>query len=176
MWSSPIALQDALPHVSWRYFEAVKRLDGKHLCLPETAPAISAFMLRCAVLDDYQDIALDLADWSPVRATSFREHFATQDDLVRAVHDHEILVIMRERTPFPAELFARLPNLRLLITTGMRNASIDLGAARAHGVTVCGTAGSSAPPTELTWALILGLARHLIPEATALRAGGPWPP
>ncbi|WP_433512827.1 D-2-hydroxyacid dehydrogenase family protein [Nonomuraea sp. CA-143628] len=131
-------------------------------------------MLRCAVLDDYQDIALGLADWSLVRATSFREHFATQDDLVRAVHDHEILVIMRERTPFPAELFARLPNLRLLITTGMRNASIDLDAARAHGVTVCGTAGSSAPPTELTWALILGLARHLIPEAGALRASGPW--
>ncbi|MEV0383282.1 D-2-hydroxyacid dehydrogenase family protein [Nonomuraea sp. NPDC050643] len=131
-------------------------------------------MLRCAVLDDYQGVALGLADWSRVRATSHREHFTGQDDLVAAIHDCEIVVIMRERTPFTARLFARLPNLRLLITSGMRNAAIDLAAAREHGVTVCGTASDSAPPVELTWALILGLTRHLLPEATALRAGGPW--
>ncbi|MFG6200377.1 NAD(P)-dependent oxidoreductase [Nonomuraea sp. JJY05] len=87
-------------------------------------------MLRCAVLDDYQGVALGLADWSRVRATSFRDHFTTQDDLVAALHDHEIVVIMRERTPFPAEVLDRLPNLRLLITSGMRNASVDLAAAR----------------------------------------------
>ncbi|MEU0566730.1 D-2-hydroxyacid dehydrogenase family protein [Nonomuraea sp. NPDC005983] len=131
-------------------------------------------MLRCAVLDDYQGVALDLADWSAVRATSFTEHFTTQDDLVQAIHDHEIVAVMRERTPFPADLFARLPNLRLLVTSGMRNAAIDLGAAREHGVTVCGTASSSTPPTELAWALILGLARHLVTESTAMRQNGPW--
>ncbi|TDD47608.1 D-2-hydroxyacid dehydrogenase family protein, partial [Nonomuraea terrae] len=131
-------------------------------------------MLRCAVLDDYQGVALGLADWSRVRATSLREHFTSRDDLVAAVHDCEIVVAMRERTPFPAEVFDRLPNLRLLVTTGMRNASIDLEAARAHGVTVCGTSGGSTSTVELTWALILGLARHLVPEATALRAGGRW--
>ncbi|GAA3645350.1 D-2-hydroxyacid dehydrogenase family protein [Nonomuraea antimicrobica] len=131
-------------------------------------------MLRCAVLDDYQDVALGLADWSRVRARSYREHFTGHDDLVAAIHDCEIVVVMRERTPFTADLFARLPNLRLLITTGPRNASIDLTAAREQGVTVCGTASSPAPAVELTWALILGLARHLVPEATAMRAGGPW--
>ncbi|SEH00333.1 Phosphoglycerate dehydrogenase [Nonomuraea solani] len=131
-------------------------------------------MLRCAVLDDYQGVALGLADWSRVRATSFREHFTGLDDLVAAIHDCEIVVIMRERTPFTAEVFARLPSLRLLITSGARNAAIDLAAARAHGVTVCGTASGSAPPVELTWALILGLTRHLLPEATAFRSDGPW--
>ncbi|WP_433437239.1 D-2-hydroxyacid dehydrogenase family protein [Nonomuraea sp. CA-141351] len=131
-------------------------------------------MLRCAVLDDYQGVALGLADWSRVRATSFRDHFGSQDELVAALHDYEIVVAMRERTPFPAGLLARLPNLRLLITTGMRNAAIDLDAARERGVTVCGTGSSSTPPVELTWALILGLTRHLLPEATAMRADGPW--
>ncbi|MEV1167069.1 D-2-hydroxyacid dehydrogenase family protein [Nonomuraea sp. NPDC049784] len=131
-------------------------------------------MLRCAVLDDYQGVALGLADWSRVRATSFRDHFGSQDELVAALHDYEIVVAMRERTPFPAELLSRLPNLRLLITTGMRNAAIDLHAARERGITVCGTGSSSTPPVELTWALILGLARHLLPEATAMRADGPW--
>ncbi|MEV4474716.1 D-2-hydroxyacid dehydrogenase family protein [Nonomuraea sp. NPDC049504] len=131
-------------------------------------------MLRCAVLDDYQDVALGLADWSRVSARSYRDHFTGLDDLVTAVHDCEIIVAMRERTPFPADVFARLPNLRLLVTTGMRNASIDLAAARDNGVTVCGTGAGSTPTVELTWALILGLARHLLPEATALRTGGPW--
>ncbi|MER6004348.1 D-2-hydroxyacid dehydrogenase family protein [Nonomuraea angiospora] len=131
-------------------------------------------MLRCAVLDDYQGVALGLADWSRVRVTSFRDHFTARDDLVAALRDYEIVVIMRERTPFPAEVLDRLPNLRLLITSGMRNASVDVAAARARGVTVCGTASGSTAPVELTWALILGLARHLLPEATALRADGPW--
>jgi phosphoglycerate dehydrogenase-like enzyme len=81
---------------------------------------------------------------------------------------------MRERTPFTAALFARLPRLKLLITSGMRNASIDLDAAREHGVTVCGTGSAKTPPTELTWALILGLARHLVVENAAFHDGGPW--
>ena len=133
---------------------------------------------RCLVLDDYQGVALASADWSRlagrVQVEALDEHLADEDALVAAAEDAEILVIMRERTPFPASVFARLPKLRLLVTSGMRNASVDLAAARAHGVTVCGTASSSAPPAELTWALILGLARQLVPESTAMRAGGRW--
>ncbi|MFB6838034.1 D-2-hydroxyacid dehydrogenase family protein [Streptomyces sp. NPDC056361] len=134
--------------------------------------------LRCAVLDDYQGVALASADWSPlagrVDVRVFREHLADRDAVVAAVEDCEIVVIMRERTPFDAELLARLPRLRLLVTSGPRNASIDIAAARARGVVVCGTASSPEPPTELTWALLLGLARHVRTEAQALREGGPW--
>ncbi|MEV4425921.1 D-2-hydroxyacid dehydrogenase family protein [Streptomyces sp. R-07] len=134
--------------------------------------------LRCAVLDDYQGVALTSADWSPltgrVDVRVLREHLTDRDALVAAVEDCEILVVMRERTPVDAALLARLPRLRLLITSGLRNASIDLAACRARGVTVCGTASSSEPPTELTWALLLGLARHVPAEARALREGGPW--
>ncbi|QMU79387.1 D-2-hydroxyacid dehydrogenase family protein [Streptacidiphilus sp. PB12-B1b] len=134
--------------------------------------------LRCAVLDDYQGVALASGEWSvladSVEVRVVREHLASQDELVAALADCEIVVAMRERTPFSAELFDRLPRLRLLVTSGMRNASIDLAAAGRHGVTVCGTAGSSEPTVELTWALILGLARQLVPESTALRDGGPW--
>lgn len=134
--------------------------------------------LRCAVLDDYQDVALSTADWSRVRdaveVTSYQRHFAGEDELVEAIGGCEIAVVMRERTPFSDRLFARLPRLRLLITSGMRNASIDLDSAARHGVTVCGTASSSEPPVELTWALILGLARQVVRENTALREHGPW--
>ena len=136
---------------------------------------LEATPLTCAILDDYQGVATTLADWSPLRdrvaLRPFREGFATQDALVAAIADCEIVVIMRERTPFPAALFARLPKLKLLVTSGMRNAAIDLVAAKAHGVVVCGTASGSAPPVELTWALILALARRVVPEANALRAG-----
>jgi phosphoglycerate dehydrogenase-like enzyme len=90
------------------------------------------------------------------------------------VADAEIAVVMRERTPFPARLLARLPRLRLLVTSGMRNAALDVAAANGRGVVVCGTPSSPTPPVELTWALVLGLARQLVPESLALRAGGPW--
>ncbi|NMH99294.1 D-2-hydroxyacid dehydrogenase family protein [Pseudonocardia sp. K10HN5] len=133
---------------------------------------------RCAVLDDYQGVALDVADWTPVRdavdVEVFREHIADPDALVEAIGDHEIVVIMRERTPFDATLLARLPQLRLLVTTGMRNAAIDLAAAAGHGVVVCGTQGRAQPTAELTWGLILDLARSITAENTALRADGPW--
>ncbi|MFT3770642.1 MAG: D-2-hydroxyacid dehydrogenase family protein [Minicystis sp.] len=134
--------------------------------------------LRCAVLDDYQDAALRVTDWSPVtdavEVRILRQHLDREDDVVAAIGDCEIVVIMRERTPFGASLLARLPNLKLLITTGMRNASIDTEAAKARGVVVCGTASSSEPPTELTWALILGLARSITVESRAMQEGGPW--
>jgi phosphoglycerate dehydrogenase-like enzyme len=134
--------------------------------------------LRCAILDDYQSVALAKADWSLVTdrvdVRSSPRHFPSHDDLVNAIGDCEIVVIMRERTPFPAELFARLPRLRLLITSGMRNAAVDLAAAAARGVIVCGTTSTSDAPVELTWALILGLVRNVVGENAALREGGPW--
>lgn len=134
--------------------------------------------LRCAFLDDYQNVATSMADWTPLAdeldVVSFTEHFATEDELVRAIEPFDIVVTLRERVPFPAALFERLPRLRLLVASGMRNASIDMDAARERGVTVCGTASSSTPPVELTWALLLGLARGLVAESTALRSGGPW--
>ncbi|MET9347057.1 D-2-hydroxyacid dehydrogenase family protein [Streptomyces termitum] len=133
---------------------------------------------RCAVLDDYQGAALASADWGPlagrVEVRTVREHLDGPDAVAAAVGDCEILVVMRERTPLDADLIARLPRLRLVVTSGMRNASIDLAACRERGITVCGTASGSEPPAELTWALILGLARHLVPEARAVREGGPW--
>ncbi|MFI6094426.1 D-2-hydroxyacid dehydrogenase family protein [Lentzea sp. NPDC051213] len=127
--------------------------------------------MKCVVLDDYQGVALANADWSGLDVTVLREHL---DDPAAELADAECVVIMRERTPFTASLFARLPRLRLLITSGMRNASIDLAAARDHGVTVCGTGSAKTPPTELTWALILGLARHIAVENAAFHSGGPW--
>ncbi|MFJ2781829.1 D-2-hydroxyacid dehydrogenase family protein [Kitasatospora sp. NPDC087315] len=134
--------------------------------------------LRCAVLDDFQGVATSIVDWSPVAdrvaVTAFREHFGSEDELAEAVADFDIVVTLRERVAFPASLFARLPRLRLLVASGMRNSVIDHAAAREHGVTVCGTASSATPPVELTWALLLGLARGIVPESTALRAGGPW--
>jgi phosphoglycerate dehydrogenase-like enzyme len=134
--------------------------------------------LHCAILDDYQQIALKMADWSvlsdQVEVMSLSQHFAQQDELVNAIKDCHIVITMRERTIFNAELFARLPNLKLLITSGMRNAAIDLAAAKKHGVLVCGTKSLSEPPVELTWALILGLARHIVPENNAFCTNGPW--
>ncbi|MDX3693773.1 D-2-hydroxyacid dehydrogenase family protein [Streptomyces europaeiscabiei] len=134
--------------------------------------------LHCAVLDDYQGAALAMADWSPlagqVEVRTLRENITDRDRLVAELADCEIVVAMRERTPFDAALLRRLPRLRLLVTTGMRNASIDLAAAQAQGVTVCGTASSPTPPVELTWALLLGLARHVTAESRILREGGPW--
>ncbi|HVV19613.1 MAG TPA: D-2-hydroxyacid dehydrogenase family protein [Pseudonocardiaceae bacterium] len=128
-------------------------------------------MVRCAVLDDYQDVALTAADWGRLDVESIRWHIDSEDALVDALRDFEVVVVMRERTPMTASLLARLPKLRLLVTTGMRNASIDLAAAAEHGIVVCGTASHSEPPVELTWALILGLARHVVTENNALRAG-----
>ncbi|MFF0224359.1 D-2-hydroxyacid dehydrogenase family protein [Streptomyces sp. NPDC004629] len=134
--------------------------------------------LRCAVLDDYQGVAVESADWSVladrVEIVPLREHIADEDALAAALADFDIVVTLRERVPFPGSLLARLPRLRLLVASGMRNSVIDYAAAEAHGVTVCGTASSSTPPVELTWALLLGLARGIVEESHALRNGGPW--
>lgn len=133
--------------------------------------------MRCVILDDYPGVATSYADWSVlegIATQALREHLGDEDAVAAALSGVEVVVAMRERTPFPASLLQRLPDLRLLVTTGMRNASIDLDAARAAGVVVCGTSSLPTPPVELTWALVLGLARHLVPEVDALRRGGPW--
>ncbi|MFD5335935.1 D-2-hydroxyacid dehydrogenase family protein [Streptomyces hawaiiensis] len=134
--------------------------------------------LRCAVLDDYQKVAAEVADWSvvadEVEVVSFDRHIDGEDDLAAALAGFDIVVTLRERVPFPGSLIARLPRLRLIVASGMRNSVIDYAAAEAHGVTVCGTASSSTPPVELTWALLLGLARAIVEESNALRSGGPW--
>lgn len=134
--------------------------------------------LRCAVLDDFQKVAAEVADWSvvadDVEVVSFDRHIDGEDALAAALADFDIVVTLRERVPFPGSLIARLPRLKLLVASGMRNSVIDYAAAQAHGVTVCGTASSSTPPVELTWALLLGLARGIVEESGALRSGGPW--
>lgn len=130
---------------------------------------------RCAILDDYQNVALTSTDWSPLAGRFELDRFdrpLPPDELADALRGYQAVVAMRERTPFPAAAFDALPDLRLLVTTGMRNASIDLAAAAAHGVTVCGTRGSSTATAELAWALILGLARNLVDEANGMRDGG----
>jgi phosphoglycerate dehydrogenase-like enzyme len=133
---------------------------------------------RCAVLDDFQNVATAFADWSvpgeELEVVSFTGHFGDEDELASALADFDCVVTLRERVAFPASVFDRLPRLRLLIASGMRNSVIDYAAARANGVTVCGTESSSTPPVELTWALLLGLARGLVQENTALREDGPW--
>lgn len=131
--------------------------------------------MRVAILDDYQRVAIASADWSAVReradVTAYVDHVADEAALAERLRDAEIVVAMRERTPFPRTLFERLPNLRLLITTGTRNQSFDMVAARDHGVTVCGTGGLGFPTAELTWGLILALARHIPAENAAIRDG-----
>lgn len=134
--------------------------------------------LRCAVLDDFQQVATEVADWAvvadDVEVVSFDRHIEGEDDLTAALAGFDIVVTLRERVPFPGSLIARLPRLKLIVASGMRNSVIDYAAAEAHGVTVCGTASSSTPPVELTWALLLGLARGIVEESNALRSGGPW--
>ncbi|MBY6155062.1 D-2-hydroxyacid dehydrogenase family protein [Vannielia litorea] len=131
--------------------------------------------MQCAILDDYQGVALTCADWSglapAVEPVVFSDTISG-DALVDRLQTFEVIVAMRERTPFDAALLARLPNLRLLVTTGMRNASIDMEAAKAQGVTVCGTASLGHPTPELTWGLLLALARRIPQEDAALRSGG----
>jgi phosphoglycerate dehydrogenase-like enzyme len=129
---------------------------------------------RCAIIDDYQNCALGLADWkglADVDVTVFTDHVADEGALAARLKDFEIVSIMRERTPFQRTLFARLPHLKLLLTSGMRNAAIDVAAARDHGVTVCGTPMLGYPTAELTWGLILGLLRHIPLEDRSTRLG-----
>jgi phosphoglycerate dehydrogenase-like enzyme len=132
-------------------------------------------MARVALLDDYQGVALRLADWKSLppgtEVVAFPDHLADESAVAARLADFEIVMAMRERTPFTRTLLERLPRLRLLVTAGMRNASIDMKAAADRGVLVCGTAGLPYPTAELAWGLILGLMRRLPAEDRATREG-----
>jgi len=132
--------------------------------------------MRVAILDDYQQVSLASTDWSAVRSLGeidvFTEHIARTDAVVRALEPFDVIVAMRERTFFDASRLSQLTRLRLLVTTGMSNSSIDLAAAALHGVTVCGTGGSATSTAELTWGLILALARHIPTEDRRMKMAG----
>jgi D-3-phosphoglycerate dehydrogenase len=134
--------------------------------------------LRCAILDDYQNVALKMADWSAlgdqIDVTVFDKPFASGDEAAAALKDFEIVCAMRERTPFPRTMFEALPKLKLLITSGMRNAAIDMVAAKERGVTVCGTAMVGNPTAGLTIGLMLELTRKIGFEHARMKAGEPW--
>jgi phosphoglycerate dehydrogenase-like enzyme len=131
---------------------------------------------RIAVLDDYQDVALTMADWSVLdgraSVTVFNDHLAEPDAVVARLQPFDVVCVMRERTPLTRAIIERLPRLRLIASTATGNASIDLEAAEKQGVEVVHTSYSPAPTIELTWALILATARNLIAENAALRGGG----
>jgi phosphoglycerate dehydrogenase-like enzyme len=130
---------------------------------------------RLAILDDYQGVALSMGPWSrlppEVKIEVFRDTLKDRDALVRRLEPFDAILAMRERTPFPAALIERLPNLRLLISTAERNRSIDVAAAKARGITVCGTPSFGAPTVDIAWGLILNLLRDIPAQQESLRAG-----
>jgi phosphoglycerate dehydrogenase-like enzyme len=133
-------------------------------------------LFRIAVLDDYQNVALSMANWSVLdgqaTVTVFNDHFPDTDAVVAGLQPFDVVCVMRERTPMTRAVISRLPKLRLIASTAMQNASIDLKAAAERGIEVVHTSYSSSPTIELTWALILANARNLVAENASLRAGG----
>jgi phosphoglycerate dehydrogenase-like enzyme len=131
--------------------------------------------VQVAILDDYQGVALQSADWSLLEGqaniTVFRDHLSDSTALVERLKPFDVLCVMRERTPLTRTIFEQLPNLKLIASTGMRNASIDLAAAKDHGVTVCHTGYSAHGAIELTWALILAMLRHIPSEFASVQRG-----
>jgi phosphoglycerate dehydrogenase-like enzyme len=132
--------------------------------------------VKVAILDDYQNVALQMADWSPLAGratiTVFNDHLDEPDALGAQLAPFEVVCVMRERTPLTRELLERLPRLKLIASTAFRNASIDLQAARERGIAVANTGYDSTPTIEMTWALILASARHVAAENASLRSGG----
>ena len=132
-------------------------------------------MLKLALLDDYQGVALQSADWDSLAAkcsvTVFSDHLTDEAEIAERLMNFDAVMALRERTPFPRSLLESLPNLKLIASAGMRNAAIDVDAATELGIVVCGTGGSSRATMELTWCLILGLLRRLPLEHDATRAG-----
>lgn len=133
--------------------------------------------MKIAILDDYQGIAPQIVDWSQLpkdmELQVFLDHVADEDTLVERLQGFEVVMAMRERTPFPRSVLSRLPDLQLLITTGGRNASFDLQAATELGIVACGTRGAGEGPTELTWGLIIGMLRQ-IPHEDQQSRNGKW--
>jgi phosphoglycerate dehydrogenase-like enzyme len=132
--------------------------------------------LQIAVLDDYQNVALTMGDWTPLQdraaVTVFNDHVHDPEALVARLQRFDVVCVMRERTPLPRAIIERLPRLKLIVSTGRRNASIDVAAAAERGVPVAHTGYSSDPTIELTWGLILSSVRHIASENASLRAGG----
>jgi phosphoglycerate dehydrogenase-like enzyme len=132
--------------------------------------------MKVAILDDYQNAALEMADWSSVAGraeiTVFNDHVADPDALVERLRPFDVICVMRERTPLPREVIERLPQLKLIASTGGRNASIDTVAAEECGIRVTATGYRSTPTIEMTWALILAGARHIVRESNSVRRGG----
>jgi phosphoglycerate dehydrogenase-like enzyme len=131
---------------------------------------------KIAVLDDYQNVALNSADWSVLHdravITVFQNHLADPDAVVERLLPFDVLCVMRERTPLPRSIIERLPNLKLIVSTGPRNASIDVVAAGEHGIAIAHTGYRSDPTIEFTWALILASARNIVGESNSVRSGG----
>jgi phosphoglycerate dehydrogenase-like enzyme len=132
-------------------------------------------MLKAAILDDYQNVALKLADWDRLKGkvdfTVFTDHLADLDAVAKRLADFEIVIMNRERTPFLADLLKKLPKLKLLLTSGMVNRSIDVRAANAQGITVCGSVSGSSSTPELTWGILIALARQIPREVRNLQEG-----
>lgn len=132
--------------------------------------------VKVAVLDDYQSVALEMADWSVLREKAdvavFRDHLSEPTQIIARLQPFEVVCVMRERTPLPRSILEQLPNLKLICSTGPRNASIDMAAAKERGITVCGTQYTPHGAAEFTWALILAMVRNLPAESASLRAGG----
>jgi phosphoglycerate dehydrogenase-like enzyme len=135
-------------------------------------------MVAIAVLDDYQNVALRMADWSALQKSHqvkvFNERLASVEAAAQALAGFDVICVMRERTPFTRALLDKLPKLRLLVTTGKRNASIDMEAAKDRKVVVCATGGSGHATADLAFGLMLAMARHIVEEAHAMRTGGGW--
>ena len=132
--------------------------------------------MQIAILDDYQNASLGLADWSVLAAradiTVFTDHLPDIDALVARLKNFDVICVMRERTPLRRELLERLPKLKFIASTGSVNASIDTQAAAERGIEIAHTGYGSNPTIEMSWAMILGLARHLVDEAVSVRQGG----
>jgi phosphoglycerate dehydrogenase-like enzyme len=132
--------------------------------------------LKVAILDDYQNVALTVADWSAVAKkadiTVFNDHIGQADALVERLQPFDVICVMRERTPLRRDIIERLPQLRFIASTGTRNASVDVEAATERGILVAHTGYRSTPTIEFTWALILASVRHLVRESNSIRTGG----
>ena len=133
-------------------------------------------MIRIAILDDYQNVALEMADWSPLAGraviTVFDDHLFKFEEIVKRLLPFDVVCVMRERTALPRSVIERLPRLKLIASTGSRNAAIDVDAAAERGIVVAHTGYDARPTIEMTWALILASARQVALENAHLRAGG----
>jgi phosphoglycerate dehydrogenase-like enzyme len=132
--------------------------------------------MKIAILDDYQNVALRMADWSPVASRAeisvFNDHVADPKELLKRLLPFDVICVMRERTPLSRDVIERLPRLKLIASTGSRNTSIDVAAAEERGIRITATGYRSTPTIEMTWALILASERHVVQESNSVRAGG----